>query len=175
LLELLGLLKSLSDQVYSVSLFEPAQIQLQSLLAKPLRNQSITKNSKHKNDIRAFAWWQARVLDVCGCVSVLSSLSGKVAFNLKVADPLDEYATQDLSGIGGEYVVTLGEGGGAELGKDATLPQLNCDVNALTRLLMAVAPAISLAVTDDLAAPAELLTQLDEVLRLPKPITGWEF
>lgn len=72
-------------------------------------------------------------------------------------------------------MVTLGEGGGAEPGKDASLPQLNCNVNALTRLLIGVAPASSLAVMDDFVAPAELLTQLDDVLRLPKPVTGWEF
>ena len=58
LLELLGLLKSLSDRVYSVSLYEPAQIRLHSLLAKLLRGQSISKNNKHKNDIRAFAGWE---------------------------------------------------------------------------------------------------------------------
>jgi hypothetical protein len=51
---------------------------------------------------------------------------------------------------------------------------MKATVNAFTRLWLGVCPASSLAVTDDLQAPAVLLDELDRMLRLPQPHVGWE-
>ena len=48
-------------------------------------------------------------------------------------------------------------------------------MNAFTRLWLGVRPASGLTLTDDLAGPDELLTALDEALRLPTANPEWGF
>jgi hypothetical protein len=55
------------------------------------------------------------------------------------------------------------------------LPTLTASVGAFTRLWLGVRSATGLAVTDDLDGLPELLSALDEILRLPVPNIGWEF
>ena len=55
------------------------------------------------------------------------------------------------------------------------MPTLTASVGAFTRLWLGVRPATGLAVTDDLDGLPELLSALDEILRLPVPNIGWEF
>ncbi len=77
--------------------------------------------------------------------------------------------------MAGDYVVTLGPASGAAPGTDAALPTLDATVNAFTRLWLGVRPASGLSITDDLAAPPELIEALDDVLRLPEPHPDWDF
>ncbi len=177
LLELLGLLKSLADQVYSVQLIEPPEIQLQDLMERPFRNRAITQQGKHASQQRSFAWWQLRVLDVPQCVGAFSEPATDLTFQMNVSDPLDDMLPPENSwrGVGGSYIVQFGEQSTAEPGTAADLPQLECTVNAFTRMMWGVAPASSLAVTDSLSGPAELLTRLDGAIHLPVPHTGWDF
>lgn len=177
LLQLLGLLKSLSDQVYSVRMMEPPEIQLQSLLLRPFRNQELTKNSKHAAGHRSFAWWQLRVLDVPKCFTALAGVGKPVHVQLLVSDPLDNLLPAEHSwrGVAGSYKVTIGESSSAVAGEDQSLPVLRCSVNALTRMLWGVAPPSSLAITDDFSADAEVLARLDAAIWLPTPHTGWDF
>lgn len=177
LIELLGLLKSLSDQVYSVRMMEPPEIQLQSLLTRPFRNSTLTKSSKHEAAHHSFAWWQLRVLDVAACVSAFCGHAGNVQFQLDVTDPLEELLPDDGAwrGVAGRYLVELGESSKAEPGTDGSLPVLSCSVNALTRMLWGVASPSSLAITDAFEAQDSLLADLDRVLHLPTPHTGMDF
>ncbi|MEQ8693562.1 MAG: GNAT family N-acetyltransferase [Pseudomonadales bacterium] len=175
LLELLGLLKSLADQVYSCILREPPELQLQSLLARPLRHQALTKNGKHQNHIRSLAWWQARILDLPAVVSTFDDLANTIAFNLVLDDPLDAFAQEEDEPLGGEYVVHLGADASAVRGRDPQLPQLKASINALTRLLIGVASAEQLALTDEFTAPPDLLATLSQALRMPKPVPGLDF
>ena len=177
LLELLGLLKSLGDQVYSVRMMEPPEIQLQSLLSRPFRSQSLTKNSKHEAEHRSFAWWQLRMLDVSACVAAFSADNQVVNFQLELSDPLCELLPEEDSwrGVAGQYKVQISRVSSAVPGEDAALPHLSCSVNAFTRLMWGVAKASSLAITDDFSAPESLIGALDRALHLPTPHTGWEF
>jgi hypothetical protein len=50
---------------------------------------------------------------------------------------------------------------------------MEASINAFTRFWFGVRPASSLAITDRLAAPAELLADLDVAVRLPTPSFGW--
>jgi hypothetical protein len=102
---------------------------------------------------------------------------GEVRFNLSLTDPVEGYLEGESRwrGCGGEYVVTLGQQSSAVAGSDPSLPTLTTTVNAFTRLWLGVLPASSLAVTDELTAPPDLLRQLDEVLRLPLPRPDWGF
>ena len=174
ILELLGLLKSLADQIYSVSLIEPPEIQLQALIKRPFRSRDLSKGSKHQSEIRALAWWQTRILDLPACVAALAEASLELDFEVQVSDPLAGY--ENGAGIEGRWRVQLGRHASAErVSGDSQLPVLETSVNSLTRLLTGVGSASNLALTDDLVAPQALLSDLDRAIRLPEPLMGWDF
>jgi hypothetical protein len=177
LMELLALVKSLADQVYSAIVVEPADVQFQSLLTRPFRGRVLTRNSKHSSFHRAAAWAQLRILDVARCIEALRWASDDdLVFALEVSDPVVDFLEDgDWRGVGGSYVVRLGSQCSAVPGDDRSLPRVTSSVNALSRLLWGVASASSLSVTDDLSAPADLLASLDDGLRLPSPRMGWDF
>lgn len=177
LLELLALLRSLHDQVRSIRLPEPAGIQLQDLVRKPFKTESLTRGSRHHSHIEAYAWWQMRICDLAACLEKTHLSGGPVRFNLRLSDPIAAHLDDSVSwrGVAGDYVVTLGPQSAAEPGSDAALPTLAASVNAFTRLWLGVRPATGLAVTDDLSGPEGLLEELDEVLRLPVPHPDWDF
>ncbi len=173
--ELMGLLKSLGDQVHWIEMGEPPGIQLQDLLDQPFKQRRITRRSAHPAGSRSAAWWQMRICDLSVCLAHTCLDRGEVRFNLRLWDPIGAYLDEDApwKGIGGEYVVSLGPCSRAERGRDTALLTMTTTVNAFTRLWLGVRPASSLAVTDDLQAPAALLDELDRLLCLPQPHVGW--
>ncbi len=170
------MLKSLADQVYSVKMLEPREVQLQALLRRPMRHMTLTRGGKHDNHIRTLAWWQVRVLDVAACVAALTC-EVPVRFNLTLEDPLADQLPTDAPwrGVGGDYVVSLGAESSAAPGHTDGVPLLRASVNSFSRLLWGVASATSLAVTDVFDAEPDLLAALDRAIHLPKPVTGLEF
>jgi len=175
-LELLALLKSLTDQVYTVSVYEPAEIQLADFLRQPFKAHRMN-GGQHSTGIEAYAWWQMRICDLKACLARTHLPYGEARFNLRLSDPIGKYLDDTVSwhGIAGEYVVTLGAESAAEAGHDETLPTLTASVNAFTRLWLGVRSASGLAVSDDFQAPPALLETLDEVVRLPQPRPDWDF
>ena len=188
LLELLALLKSLADQIYSIKLREPPEIQLQSMLKRPFREQAIAEKGKYYAEQNTYAWYQLRILDLPACVSAVSFTGSPVRFNLSLTDPVTEVlqAAKQVTtkikepwmGVGGHYVVEFGVQSKARLtptGKlDQFLPTLSCPVNTFSRLLWGVAPATSLAISDGLQAPQTLLSALDPIFKTgPNP--AWDF
>ncbi len=175
LLELLGLLKSLADQIYSISLIEPPDLQLQILLERPLRNADISRGSKHASNTRSLAWWQARILDLPICLRALAGASDEFAFAAVITDPLTEYG--DGAGIAGSWRMQLGPSAGAERCKAGVtgLPVLRASVNAMTRLLLGVGTASNLALTDHIEGSKDLLKNLDRALHVRSPVVGWDF
>ena len=182
LLELLALLKSLADQVYSIRMHEPPHVQLQSMLKRPFRSQAIAEKGKFYADQNTYAWYQLRVLDLASCLGALSYSGPDVAFQLRLEDPIDSVlAAEDLAveraawrSLSGDWVVTLGGRSTAVSATDAALPTLECTVNSFSRLLWGVASASSLAVSDGLKAPSHLLESLDGVFPA-HPNPGWDF
>ena len=90
LLELLALLKSLADQIYSIKLREPPEIQLQSMLKRPFREQAIAEEGKYYAEQNTYAWYQLRILDLPACVSAVRYSGSPVRFNLSLTDPVTE-------------------------------------------------------------------------------------
>jgi hypothetical protein len=176
-LELIALLKGLSDQVRLIRLREPSGIQLQDLLRRPFRHHSITRRSDFENRGEAYAFWQVRILDLKKALAGAHLPWGEVRFNLHLTDPIARHLPDDAPwrGIGGDYTVTLGPSSQAEPGSDRSLPTLTASVNAFSRLWLGVRPATGLAITDELSGPAELLAALDATLRLPEPRPDWDF
>ena len=176
-LELMGLLKSLGDQVALVSMREPPGIQLQDLIDRPFKLRRVTDKSRFENRARSEAYWQMRICDLRKCLEQTHLRGGETRFNLKLTDPIENLLDADAAwrGVAGDYVVALGASSGAEPGCDASLPTLTATVNAFTRLWLGVRPATGLAVTDELAGPPSLLEELDWTLRLPDPKPDWEY
>ena len=177
LFELLSTIAALGDQISTVELEEPPEIQLQDLLRQPFRNRGLTERSRHESYQSADAWWQLRMLDVAKCLEGTRLDAETVRFNLALTDPVEGFlgGRQGWRGTAGDYTVTLGESSAAEPGHAPGLPTLNASVGAFSRMWMGVRPASSLTLTDDLAADDALLRSLDRVLRLPSPFVGWDF
>jgi predicted acetyltransferase len=176
-LELLGLIRSFGDQVRSVRLTEPAGIQLQDLLDRPFREYEVREKGKFELRNDSYAFWQMRMLDVPTCLRATHLKAEPLRFNLTLTDPVEAFLDTDSAwrGCGGSYVVTLGPESSAVEGSEASLPTLDATINAFTRLWLGVRPASGLAVTEALCAPPELLEALDDALRIPQPLTDWEF
>lgn len=166
--ELLGVLRSLGDQVRTIVLPEPAQIQLQVMIDRPGRMRLTRTTGEHRFAITASAWWQARILDLPTCVAALSDV-GELHCNLHLTDPLG------LEDVAGEWVLHLGWESSAVRGHDEDLRTLAATVNAFTRLWLGVRPATVLATTDHLEGTPELLAALDDAIRLPRPDVQTEF
>lgn len=177
LLELLALIKSLGDQVGSFGMLEFGEIQLQDLLREPMRQRRTTAKAKHENKSVAIAYWQMRILDLEACLAKTHLPASPLKFNLRLSDPVEAHLDEghNWRGIGGDYIVQLGEDSGVETGRSRHLPTLNASVNAFSRLWFGIRPASSLAITDDLEGGPELIKALDRTVRLPKAHLGWDF
>jgi len=178
LLELLGVVKGLGDQVRLFKMREPPGIQLQDLIKHPFRQRIVTEKSKYESSMRARAYWQMRICDLAGCLAQTHLPGGEaIRFGLHLKDPIAALLDDDAPwrGVAGDYVVTLGPESSATPGQDDSLPTLTSSVGAFTRLWLGVRPATGLAVTDELAGPADLLSALDWAIRLPNPKPDWDF
>ena len=177
LMELLALIRSLGDQVYSVAMEEPPGIQFQDLLNQPARNRDVSEGSKHAGAHTTRAHAQFRILDVPKCLAKTHLDAENVTFNLRLSDPVADHlqAGTRWRGVAGEYVVTLGEDCSAEQGRSRRLATLHASVGAFSRRWLGVRGASSLAVADDLRGDGDLLRKLDRAVRLPQPHFGWPF
>lgn len=174
LLELLGLVRALGDQVNSVTIAdEPPGVQLQDLIREPVRQRRVARLSGGSGALhQAIAEQQDRILDLHACIEAATT-PVPVSFGLLLRDPLE--ALGGWPGVGGAYTVLLGERPTVIEGVEPGLPVLEAAVGAFTRLWLGVRPATGLALTDDLAGPRELLRDLDVAFRLPPPRAGWSF
>ncbi len=155
---------------------EPPGIQLQNLLDRPFRRHALSERSRYENRALAHAFWQVRVCDLAKCLEQTRLRHGEARFNLRLTDPIDGLLEEGAAwrGVAGEYVVSLGASSGAKRGSDPSLPTLRASVNAFSRLWLGARPATSLAVTDNLSGPPELLEELNWTLRLPEPRPDWD-
>lgn len=176
-LELLGVIRSLGDQVRSVSLIEPPGVQIQEYLKYPFQNALLTHRSRFEMGITSLAWWQVRICDLEACLAKTHLRGDTVRFNLSLTDPIERYLEERKAwrGVSGDYIVTLGPESGVQPGSDPTLDTLSTSVNTFSRLWLGVRPASGLAMGQRLEAPPGLLAKLDEVLRLPRPVRDWDF
>ncbi|MGC9359840.1 MAG: GNAT family N-acetyltransferase [Anaerolineae bacterium] len=177
LLELLGVLRSLGDQIHRVGMTEPFCLQLQDLIEEPFANRRRTRDGKMAQGMHAAAWWQARILGLKACVAAVHLRGEAVRFNLTLHDPIERYLNEgsEWRGIGGAYTASLGQESSVAAGHTPGLAELKASVGAFSRMWLGVRSASSLALTDNLEAPGKLLATLDEAFRLPPPRVDWGF
>jgi hypothetical protein len=176
-MELMAAIASLGDQIHIVRMREPAPIQLQDLIDQPFRRNRISEKSTYESRNRSAAYMQFRMCDIPACLAATKLDGYPVRFNLRLRDPIGDLLDDSVEwrGVAGDYVVELGRDSSATTGVDGNLRTLEASVGAFTRLWMGVRPATGLAATDELAAPADLLGDLDRALRLPPPKADWDF
>jgi predicted acetyltransferase len=173
LIELLSLLRSLSDQVAGIVMRDPPGVQLQAMLRTPFRLSRLTAKSKFEVHTRGYAPWQMRMLDLPACLAATSLAGPQVRFNLQVDDPMD--GEPGFDSTAGEYVITLGRASAAEPGRDESLPTLRTSIGNLTRLWIGATPAYGLSMLGEIDAPPELVCALDDIIRVPTPHVDWGF
>ena len=175
LLELLGVLKSLGDQVHGFQMIDPPHVQLQDMLSSPF----VTLRSRHGGDFdskpRSNSWEQVRILNLESCIAPVTLPGNAIRFNLELTDPIDQWLSEDASwrGLAGTYTVTLGPHSSIEHGADPALDTLCASVGAWTRFWIGARPAQSLLISDEFECAESLATALDAVLRLPEPLGDW--
>lgn len=177
LMELMALIRSLGEQVRTIAMEEPAELQFQDFINQPIRHRILTRGGTHAGGQSSFAYWQMRILDLPACLARTHLPTASLAFNLMLSDPLDALLPEETQwrGCGGDWLVQLGPTSSARPGSDASLPTLKCGVGAFTRLWMGVRSASVLANSELLDAPLSLIEKLDEQLRLPATRSGYEF
>ena len=176
LMELLGLMKSLGDQVNSFKTLEFGEFQLQDLLDQPFRTDR-GAGGDHPQRIEAVSYWQLRIVNLENCLANTHLYGPVVQFNLELTDPLNEILPPDApwQGLAGNYVITFGKESSAVPGTRDGLPNMKASINAFSRMWLGVRPASNIAISDDLTADQELIEALDRTLRLPRPHFGWDF
>ena len=177
LMELFALLRSLGDQVASVSMIEPPHVQLQDLLKQPFRFRRISQGSSFENRQKSSSFCQLRILNLEQCLAKTHLHRSSCDFNLVLRDPVTAHLNEgrSWSGVGGEYTIQLGEDCVAEPGLSKDLPTLQASVGAFSRMWFGMRPASQLAITDELQAPTDLLGELDDIFCLPAAAWGWYF
>lgn len=169
LFDLLGLLRMVGDQVHTVELPEPGAVSLEDLLDQPFRHRRATTGATHPAQVRAIAYWQARVLDVSAVVAARRWEGPAVRFVVAVDDPLAGRDDVAWDGVHAAWTCEVATSSTATRGATDGLPVLRAGVGAFTRMLLGVAPATSLALTDQLDGPDDLLASLDRALATPLP------
>ena len=183
LLELLRLLRELGDQVSSVQLIEPPDVQLQDLIRSPFSRNRTTKSSAHATGIASVAFTQLRIVDLDASVGARQWRGPTVACNVRLTDPIADLLTDPAdpatgpswNGVSGDYVLHVSDPSTISVGHDPSLPTITASIGAFSRCWFGVRPASSIALTDDLDAPGDLLAALDDALALPTPQPGWDY
>ena len=137
----------------------------------------ITEKSPFEHRNKAVAYWQIRICDLEKCISAFSSEYGQLQFNLKLYDPIQKYIgdNQGWNGLTGDYIISLGKSSNCKMGVDNTLPCLETNVNAFSRLWLGTVPASGLRLTEKFKCDDTLLKSLDSIFCLPEPTPDWDF
>jgi len=173
--ELLGLMRTFGDQVYTIAVLEPPMVQWQDLLDEPFRRRRIGRGGSHAVEPKQMAWWQIRILDLPAALAATHLPGPSITFQAQITDPIVEVLPDDSPwrGIGGEYVITLGEECSAVPGSRADLPVLKTSINAFSRLWFGCRTAMELEMSDHFVASPSLIAEIDRVWRLPRPDLDW--
>ena len=177
LIELLGLLRNLGDQVYAVWLAEPPGIQLQDFIDRPLRRHRQGRRGEFETSINAAAQFQYRIVDVPSAMNAaVASFRRRgatlPAFTMQVLDSASRYLSAEDGWTGCGGVFRVGPDGAQPAEPDASV-DLKIGIGDLTRLWLGVVPATTLRDTGAATVDEELAQTLDDAFDGPVPHTDW--
>jgi predicted acetyltransferase len=176
-LECMGIIKSLEEQVRTISMREPAHIQLQDFIDKPFQLQTITRKSKFESRMRAIAYQQLRILNLEKSIAAVSYEGTPFSFNLILTDPLEEHLPKKgtYKGCGGEYTVNIGKTSSITRKTTQGLPLISGSIGGFTRLWMGTVPASTIGLTEDLKIDTQLIEQLQKAFYKPYATCDWDY
>jgi len=177
LLELLNVIKTLSDQMRIVEMASPLGIEMQEFLNYPMRLREVTEGSKWENNTVAYSFFQARILRLEEAIQAMSLEREDLSFNLTLDDPIKRYLSieHEFSGCEGDYTLHLGAESRIKKGHEEGLQLLSASINTFTRLWSGARSATSLVATDGMEAEPELISHLDKLIRFRELKTDWDF
>jgi hypothetical protein len=170
--ELMGLLKSQADQIFTMSLYEPAGLFVQDWLARPGRQVGVRKQGSHRLGCEAEAWWAVRIVDMPVCIAAVQAFL-PLSLVVEIDDPMAAESAA-WNGVGGPWTLHLDRTSSATRGSTERLPVLRAGVAAFSQLWMGSRTARALSCLGLLDGPPELIDALDDALRLPLPDADWE-
>lgn len=181
LAELLGLLRSLGDQIHLVDMLEPRGIVLQDFLKQPFRFRRTTEKGRYEQTIITAAASQLRILDLPAAVAAMRLPRREnrkpLEINLILEDPIAKYLPDDgrWRGCAGSYVLTLGEESRAEPGQGRSLPTVEMTVGGFSQLWSGARSVDQLHLRDVMRTDVDTRRAIAERLQLPVPDFEWLF
>ncbi len=177
LVELLCLIKGLSDQFYNFLIVQPPQIQLQDFLREPFRSVALSEGGKFAVKTEAYGFSQLRILDLEKTIGA-THLSGEtVSFNIQIDDPIRGLIPEEAAwrGLSGTYTVHLGEESSISSGTDNRYETVHMSINDFSRMIHGSVSPLKLKFMQKLDGSESLTQKLTRVLHLPEPHPFWLF
>lgn len=174
-MELMGIIKSLEEQLRSVRIKEPAFIQLQDFIEKPFLQRALTRKSKFEGRMEFIAYQQMRICRLKEAIEAVSYEGRPFAFNLSLSDPLADYLTDYTSLCAGDFTVSIGRESTLAEGFRKDLPLIEGDIGAFTRLWAGVMPASTIGLTENLKIDKSLRRDLERAFYSPWFRSDWDY
>lgn len=182
--DLLGVLRSLADQIHLVDMMEPRGVVLQDFLKQPFKFRRSTEKGKYEHTIITAAASQLRILDIPAAVAAMGPSepspkpsSEPLEFNLLIDDPIERQLPEDgrWRGCSGSYVVQLGADPKAEPGDGKSLPKVRMSIGGFTQLWSGARKVAHLSLRGELDAESDVRDELSRRFRVPEPDFEWLF
>lgn len=175
-LELLGIIKSLEDQVRSIEMKEPAFIQMQDFIDRPFQLRMITEKGKKESTVSSIAYQQLRICNLKKCIEKVHYEGKSYSFNLSLTDPLlDFIEDENFKGSSGNYTVSIGEESSITEGLSDGLPLIKGSINGFSRLWIGVISARTISLSEDLQIDKSLIQCLDKTFYRPDVKSDWDY
>ena len=176
-LQLMGILKSLEEQVRTVKMKEPAFIQLQDFIEKPFQLQTITQKSKYESKMSSEAYQQLRICNLEKCIEAVQFNGVELSFNLELSDPINDFLedSEKRNECQGKFIVKIGKTSSVKRGVVNKLPSVKCTINAFTRLWIGILPSETINLVEEIEIDEELKGKLTKTFYNPDVRSNWDY
>lgn len=176
-LQLMGILKSLEEQVRTVRMKEPAFIQLQDFIEKPFQLQTITSKSKYESKMKSIAYQQLRICNLEKCIEAVHYDGPEFSFNLQLSDPINKFLddSKKKNQCQGKFTVTIGKNSSIKRNFENSLPVVNATINAFTRLWIGLLPAETIGLVEKIEIENDLKIKLTKAFYNPDVRSDWDY
>lgn len=176
-LELMGIIKSLEEQVRTIRMKEPVYIQLQDFIEKPFQLQTITKDSQFESSIKAAAYQQLRICNLESAIGAVTYKGKPFSFNITLSDPINNYLDNEdtILNCQGDFTISIGEKSNIVRGHNNDLPLVKGTINGFSRLWIGVLPARTIGLVEDIQIDPSLIQKLERAFYNRDVRSGWDY